>query len=384
MRIAIDGRTITRSKSGVGMYALRTVESLLRIDTENEYHLFLVEETDQLAAPNLKKILIPGYDQIGRNRWWENVMLPSYLKNQSIDLFFSPAYALTMQPRLQHVFPFLPPLTTKLVVTIHDVIGLVMPEMFTWKMRLWLRVFTSNAARVAHRIIVISQTTKNDVVRYTGCPPDRISVIYNSVDERFRPREDMRERQRVQKKYNLPDTFILYVGNIEPRKNLPTLAQAYSLLPEPVKQNYPLVIAGGLGWKTGPILESLKQYDSNDTIILAGYIEDEDLPTLYNLATLFVYPSLYEGFGYPVLEAMACGIPVITSNRASLPEVAGDAAILVDPLDAKFLAREMERVLLDGALRKELQKKGLQRAAQFSWRQNAEETLELFKRVVTM
>lgn len=382
MRIAIDGRTITRSKSGVGMYALRTVESLLRIDPQNEYHLFLVEENERLTAPNLKKILIPDYDRMGRNRWWENVMLPPYLRKHAIDLFFSPAYALTMYPRVQRVFPFLAPLKSKLIVTIHDVIGFVMPETFTWKMRLWLRVFASNAVRVAHHIIAISQTTKNDFVRFTGCAPEKVSIIHNSIDDRFCPIDDVRERQRVQKKYNLPDTFILYVGNIEPRKNLPVLGRAFSLLPESIQRQYPLVIAGGLGWKTEPILESLKQYHQRGNIIFTGYIEDEDLPTLYNLASLFVYPSLYEGFGYPVLEAMACGIPVITSNRASLPEVAGDAAVVVDPYDTQGISRGMERALLDGKLRKELQRKGIERAAQFSWKRNAEETLELFSKVV--
>lgn len=382
MRIAIDGRTITKSKSGVGMYALRTVESLLRIDPQNEYHLFLVEENERLAAPNLKKILIPGYDRMGRNRWWENVLLPSYLRTHAIDLFFSPAYALPMLPRIQPFIPFVAPLKSKLIVTIHDVIGFVMPETFTWKMRLWLRVFVNNAARVAHHIITISQTTKNDFVHYTECPPEKVSVIHNSIDERFHPIDDVRERQRVQKKYNLPDTFILYVGNIEPRKNLPLLGHAHSLLPEQLQQQYPLVIAGGLGWKTEPILKSLMEYHQTGKIILPGYIEDEDLPTLYNLASLFAYPSLYEGFGYPVLEAMACGVPVITSNRASLPEVAGDAAILVDPQDVHTMAREMERVLRDGKLRKELQQKGLERAAHFSLERNARETLELFRKVM--
>jgi glycosyltransferase involved in cell wall biosynthesis len=382
MRIAIDGRTMTRNKSGVGMYAFRTVESLLRIDQQNDYHLFLVEENERLSAPNLTKVLIPGYDRMGRNRWWENVMLPRYLRQHEVDLFFSPAYALTMYPRLQRFIPALTPLRSRLVVTIHDVIGFVMPETFTWKMRLWLRVFAGNAARIAHHIITISQTTKNDFIHYTGCPSEKVSVIYNSIDDRFCPIDDVRERQRVQQKYNLPDTFILYVGTIEPRKNLPTLSQAYSLLPEHLRGRYPLVLAGGLGWKTEPILASIHRSHQRGEILLTGYVEDEDLPTLYNLASLFVYPSLYEGFGYPVLEAMACGIPVVCSNRASLPEVAGDAAILVNPYDARELARAMERVLLEEELRNDLIRKGFERAAGFSWKRSATQTLEVFHKAV--
>jgi glycosyltransferase involved in cell wall biosynthesis len=364
------------------MYALRTVQSLLRIDQQNEYHLFLVEDHEQIEAPNLKKLLIPGFDKIVRNRWWENVLLPSYLRKEAVDLFFSPAYALPILPRRQRFIPWFGPLQTKIVVTIHDVIGLVLPETFTWKMKLWLRVFAHNAARAADQIIAISETTKNDFVRYTGCPPEHVSVVYNALDEHFKPLQNEQERQRVRRKYSLPHSFILYVGTIEPRKNLPLLVHAYNLLPKSLRQQYALVIAGGLGWKTGRIVDAIRSNNAEERILLTGYVEDDDLPTLYNLASLFVYPSLYEGFGYPVLEAMACGIPVITSNRSSLPEVAGDAAVLVNPFDARQIAREMERALLDMQWREELQRRGFARAAQFNWKRNAEETLAVLENVM--
>ncbi|HEY4611658.1 MAG TPA: glycosyltransferase family 1 protein [Bacteroidota bacterium] len=370
MRIAIDGRTITRDRTGVGKYAERIVDALLRTDSRNEYTLFLTEDSSSLHGPNLQKIFIPGYNRMGLNRWWENALLPSFLRQYAIDIFFSPAYALPL---------FSKPAATKFIVTIHDLIAYSYPESFTLKMRLWQRLFVQNAARQADRIIAASQATRSDLLRYSSVDPNNVIVVHHAVEESFRPIQDIGLREKVRNKYALPEQFILTVGTIEPRKNHALLAHAYSRLPESIRKRYPLVIAGSQGWYAEKILTEIRQYNLGESLKFVGFVEHEDLPVLYNLATLFVYPSLYEGFGYPPLEAMACGIPVITSNCSSLPEVVGDAAPLIDPHDLQQLARQMELVLTDETLWRELRQKGLQRAAYFNWRRNAEETMKVFE-----
>ncbi|HEY4612040.1 MAG TPA: glycosyltransferase family 1 protein [Bacteroidota bacterium] len=370
MRIAIDGRTITHQRTGVGKYAERTVDALLRLDSANEYILFLVEDSETLHAPNLQKILIPGFHRMVFNRWWENVILPRFLVRRSIDIFFSPAYILPVIAK---------PTATKFVATIHDLIAYTYPESFTKKMRLWQRIFVQNAAKKADLIIAVSEATKLDLLRYSPAIAENIAVVHHAVEETFRPISDTAFLERAHAKYGLPQRFILTVGTIEPRKNHVLLAKAYSLLPEGIRNQYPLVFAGNLGWYSDRILAEISQIGLGKNLLNLGFVDHEDLPALYNLASLFVYPSLYEGFGYPPLEAMSCGTAVITSNRSSLPEVVGDAAILIDPNNVHQLAHEIERVLTDETILREMREKSIQRAAQFSWKKNAEETLRVFE-----
>ncbi len=373
MRIAIDGRTIVDQRTGVGTYAERIIRSLTRIDTQNEYLLFLVEPNPQLAAPQLQSILIPGYDKIGRNRWWENMMLPAFLRKNAVDILFSPAYALPL---------FRKPSATRYVVTIHDLIAFVHPESFTPKMRLWQKLFVRNAARMADRVIAVSHRTKDDLLRFTSLQSERISVIHNAVDDVFHPIRDAAALENVRRQYNLPGEFILHVGTIEPRKNLVALVQSYALLPNHLRDRYALVLAGGKGWYDKHIIADIERSGLHERVHFTGFVEHNDLPALYALATLFVYPSLYEGFGYPPLEAMACGTPVITSNRSSLPEVTGEAALLVDPKNTHEIAQAMTSLLTDEQQREDLRERGLKRAAEFRWDQCARNTLRVFEEVV--
>lgn len=382
MRIAIDGRTIVSGRTGVGVYAERVVRSLLAIDRTTEYFLFLVEPVSGLDAPNLRTISIEGYDRMGRNRLWENLLLPRFLATHSIDLFFAPAYALP-------VFPFVYVKRNRMkrprfVVTIHDLIGLLHPATFTRKMYLWQKVFVANAARRADRIITASEATKVDLIKLHPIDEQRITVIYHSVDEDFAPISDQGRLSATRAKYGLPEKLVLYVGTVEPRKNLVGLAKAFAMLAAEERKDFTLIIAGKPGWYVESIRDEIARLQLGEQIRFLGYVDREDLPALYNLSSLFAYPSVYEGFGFPPLEAMSCGIPVLCSNTSSFPEVVGDAAIMVDPHDVRGMSRQLGRLLSDERLRTELGRKGLTRSRQFSPQKTAEATLRVFREVAAL
>jgi glycosyltransferase involved in cell wall biosynthesis len=390
MRIAIDGRTIVHNRSGVGAYADRIVRSLLRLDHHNEYFLFLATDMPGFEAPNLRKILIGRCDRIFLNRWWENARLPGCLSRHKIDVYFSPAYALPVLPRFRNLIEPLPlpdswkslfntRRSTRYVVTIHDVISDILPETFTPRMRMWQALFNSNAAALADGIIVDSACTQRDFIRIYRASSQHISVVPLSVDESYARVIDAAVLQRVRQRYSLPASFMLYVGTVEPRKNIGGLARARALLPDSLRRQYPLVVCGARGWYSSSILDEVRALPGSDSIQFIGFADHEDMPALYSLATLFVYPSLYEGFGYPPLEAMSCGVPVITSNTSSLPEVVGDAGIMVDPRDDASLARSIQLVLEDPGLQLSLSQKGMERAKQFRWERTAAQTLAVLE-----
>lgn len=233
--------------------------------------------------------------------------------------------------------------------------------------------------KTADRIIAVSNSTKRDLINYFNIPEEKIKVILEAADEKFKllNKEEINE---VKQKYNLNFPFILYVGTLEARKNIPTLIKAFYKIK---KKNieHKLVIAGKKGWKYKEIFETIDKLDLQNDVVFTGYVSDEDLPALYNAADLFVYPSIYEGFGLPPLEAMACGTPVITSNTSSLPEVVGDAGIMVDPCDVDGLTQTMCDVLTNDGLREDMIKKGLERAKMFTWEKCARETLKVYEEV---
>jgi glycosyltransferase involved in cell wall biosynthesis len=227
----------------------------------------------------------------------------------------------------------------------------------------------------------VSETTRRDVVTRYGIPPERVRVVYHGVNPRFKPVR-LAASQQIKDKYQLPDQYILAVGTIEPRKNLVVLLEAYHVL----RQHNPdlqLVIAGKRGWHSEPFFERLQTLGLTDQVKLLGFVPDEDLPALYNFAEAFAFPSIYEGFGLPVLEAMACGTPVVCSNTSSLPEVAGEAALLLAPTDTRGWSTALQQVLDNPALRADLRQRGLRQAAQFTWAETAQQTLALYRTVGT-
>jgi len=380
MHIAIDGRTIVQSRTGVGVYAERLVRSLLQIDPDNEYTLFLVEDDASLAGANLKKVMITGYTRIGPNRFWENFLLPRYLKKHKVDVYFSPAYVLPVLRRSRNRSS--PADRTKFVVTIHDLVGFIYPKTFTLKMRLWQRLFVGNAVRLADRILADSEATKRDILKFFDLPPEGITVVHLPVGVQFHRILDPSVLANIRTRHHLPGEFILYVGTLEPRKNVARLAKAYSLLSKDIRDRFSLVLAGAPGWFSTGIIREIEALRMGDRIRMIGYVDQQTLPGLYSLASLFAYISVYEGFGAPPLEAMACGTPVMSSNSSSLPEAVGDAGVLVDPYNVEEIAAQLQRLLTDDSLRIRLSNAGLERVKRFDGATKAREVLGIFEEVL--
>lgn len=271
--------------------------------------------------------------------------------------------------------------TPRAVLTVHDLSFLRNPAWFRWERAMYYRHAVKRSVRSAERIIADSYATAVDLQDMLGVPRDRIDVIPLGVDDAFQP-VSPDEVAAVRHKYGLPPSFFLYYGTLEPRKNLPRLIEAWSAIAGECPQD--LVIAGREGWQVGSIRKAAEGSAYASRIHFVGFIPREELPALIGTAHAFVWPSLWEGFGLPPLEAMACGVPVLTSNVSSMPEVMGDAALLVDPADVKTLATGMGRLAADDTLRVELKAKGLARAAQFTWERTAERTLAVYRKVLDM
>ena len=308
--------------------------------------------------------------------FWEQFVQPWILRRDRIDLLHALAFAV----------PLWSPCPS--VVTIYDLSFLRQPENFRPGNRLYLRQAVRLSATRAAHFIAISQSTARDITRLLGVEPSRVSVTYCGVEKDYQPLPAKVVAQFRREK-GLPRRAILYLGTIEPRKNIGTLIRAYHRLlegwPDPLlDEDVPrLVIAGGKGWGWEEIFALVEDLDLKDHVMFAGFVPDTELPLWYNMAECFAYPSLYEGFGLPALEAMACGTPVVTSNASSLPEVVGEAGFTMPPEDAEGLADALRQVLSDGELQVHLRQRGMQRAAQFSWAETARQTLDIYDRILT-
>jgi glycosyltransferase involved in cell wall biosynthesis len=278
------------------------------------------------------------------------------------------------------------PTRARLVSTVYDLTPMLFPDWHTNQNRAVFRQKMRRVCKHAHAIIAISEHTKRDLVKTLAIPEERIHVVYGAADARYRPIHDRDEIGRVTRKYGVPkSSYILYVGTLEPRKNLVRLVEAYAMTLERHGDKTPLlVLAGAKGWLYEEIFRTVERLGLQRRVVFTGFVDDEDLPALFNGALFFVYPSLYEGFGIPVLEAMACGVPVITSNTSSLPEVVGEAGVLVDPTDASALAVALMALLSDPERRARLHAVSLARAAMFSWERAARQTLAVYEDAVRM
>jgi len=246
---------------------------------------------------------------------------------------------------------------------------------------MYLRTLLPKSIKNADMIIAVSENTKKDIINCFNISSDKIQVVYEGVDDFFKIINDKGRLEQVRKKYNISKDFILNVSMITPRKNLITLIKAFKLLRDSKNIKCQLVIAGGKGWWYEDVFKTVSALRLEDEVIFTGYVPDEDLLYLYNAATLFAYPSLYEGFGLPILEAMSCGCPVVASNVSSIPEVCEDAALMINPKDVEELSQAMYKLIIEGSLRQMLIKKGLERVKQFSWRKTAEQTLEIYNKL---
>ncbi len=383
MKIGIDVRCLAEGKrTGVEEYVIGLLEELFKQDTENEYVLFF--NARRYAVPDIALRWEAEHSRVSI----KSFRFPNKLLNLSLwylgwpkldrlvggtDVFFLPNLNFAAVSR-----------KTKLVVTAHDLSFELYPETFSWQRRFWhFLVDFRRLVRRADWIIAVSQSTKSDLSSYYGIPEAKITVVRSGIAERFvsLSRNDP-ALLAVKERYHLPYRFILSLGTFEPRKNAISLIRAYEALMDlkhPVLSRYHLVLAGARGWKCEDIYQAIEQSPHRDTIILTGFVDDQDKPALYSLASVFAYPSFYEGFGFPPLEAMACGVPVIVSHSSSLPEVVGDAGVMIDPYRPDELFRALDETLRDQEFLQSLRTRGSARAASFTWRETARQTLDLFR-----
>ena len=374
--IGLNAHLLTLSENyrgaGINRYMYSLLRSLPQVDGRNRYTAFLGERRmgDQ-GPPSLILRLshLPTVNPVVRVLW-EQLIQPVALVKEQIDLLHSLAYALPLA------------CPARSVVTVHDLCVLLFPRAFNPANRLYLAAATRRAVRQADGVIAVSASTRRDLVRWLGVPEEKIAVVPNGIDATFRPIRDEERLEALRRERGLPERMILFVGTMEPRKNAATLVRAYAQLKERAAISHKLVLVGGLGWRYERLFTLVEELGLQDDLVFPGFVSYDELPLWYNAADLFVYPSLYEGFGLPPLEAMACGVPVITSNVSSLPEVVGEAGPLVDPLDVEGLAEAMAHVLSDGALRAEMRERGLARAGQFSWLEAARGTARVYDRVL--
>lgn len=360
--------TETYRGAGINWYIRNLLTYLPRVDHDNRYTAFLGDRRFTSSELKLRVSRLPTSRPVVRI-FWEQVVQPFALQKEGVDLLHALAF----------VTPLFSPCLS--VVTIYDLSFRLYPESFKHSKRFYLDLFTRLSARRARRIVVISESTKRDVVRLLGVPPEKVEVVYCGIDETFRPlAEDQVATFRTRR--GLPERFILFVGTIEPRKNVTRLIEAFAALRPCDPATLKLVIGGAKGWFYRDVFARVEELGLEGEVMFPGYIHASELPLWYNAAELFVYPSLYEGFGLPPLEAMACGTPVIAANTSSLPEVVGQAGLTVDPLDVEGLAEAMRLVLGDETLRQEMRERGLQRARGFSWTKTAQETVQVYRRAM--
>ncbi len=373
MRIGIDARSVLKKRTGVGTYTYNLIQNLSRLDRENRYVLFYSHHLN--VRPYIPEIENPNFE----NRFfripnkllnlsWGTIKLPKidWLVGK-VDIYHSPNYNLNILAR------------GKSVMTIHD-LNFLAYRQFTISSGRWHYAFKiKNYAQKVDAIIADSFSTKNEIMKYLKIPEDKIHVIYLGCSQAFQPLAADEKLRTTEEKFKIKGNFILYVGTLEPRKNLKGLIQAYAQTQ--AKNEFLLVLAGGKGWKYEHIFRLVEKLKLQDRVIFTGYVPEDDLPGLYKRASLFVYPSYYEGFGLPPLEAMACGLPVIVSNSTSLPEVVGDAGVYVDPYDIRQMSATIDTVLSDSDLLETLRRRGPERAKLFSWEKTAIETLKLYQRL---
>jgi glycosyltransferase involved in cell wall biosynthesis len=367
VRIGIDARKL--HDFGIGTYIRNLLRQLARLDRETDFVL-LCRPDDAGTLADLGENFRAVTETAGNYSIGEQVRIPLALRREGVTLFHAPHYVL-------------PPLVScRSVVTIHDCIHLMFPQYLPNRFaHVYARASVALAARRATRVLTVSESSKRDILRFVDAPPEKIDVIYNAYDERFgiEPREE--DVVRVRERYQLHDEFVLYAGNVKPHKNLERLIEAFDLVRRRGLGHLRLVLIGDEISKYAALRRAVHKHQLHKYVRFLGYLPEATLAVMYRLAGVFVFPSLYEGFGLPPLEAMASGTPVVTSNVSSLPEVAGDAAVLVDPYEPQAIADGIYRVLTDEALRRNLRNRGVARARQFSWEASVRRVRDIYGEV---
>ena len=370
MRIAIDAHSIGAKLGGNESYALNLIEALAQIDRVNDYTLYVTtpEACDRFSQrwPNFQVHRTLPHTPLIRIP----LTLSAELRKHPVDVL--------------HVQFTAPPFCPcPVVVSIHDLSFEHLPQTFSRRSRTQLRLTVRHSARHATKILTLSEHTRRDVIDTYGIEPQKVTAIPLAAAAHFRRVTDAKELQRVRHIYGIEGDYVLSVGSIQPRKNLVRLIKAYAALRGNASGNRwtRLVIVGKCAWLYDETLRALEETGVRDSVVLTGYVPETDLPALYSGAVCFVYPSYFEGFGLPPLEAMKCGTPVIVGNATSLPEVVGNAALTVDPFDVSAIAAAMDQLLKNSQLREELSVKGQARAKMFDWKNTARQTLAVYEQV---
>lgn len=370
MRIGIDARLLERKMTGVGRYLLNILRYISEYDNQNDYFLFSYGKLSQYEKGKIKSVSTLNFTPQGVfqkliSPFWLNFVLPKCLEKYKIDLFFSP----------NHFLPF-KKIKAKSIIVIHDVFHKVDKKFHPFYYRVYVDFFLPRAIRNSNLIITISDCSKKDIIKFYNVPEAKIKVIYEAADDIFRPQNLIPEqKEELERKYNLPEKFILYTGVLEERKNIEGVIKIADLLKD--KTETPILLFGKIGHGGKKYLRELQK---RENIQYKGFVKSKDLPYLYNLATIFLFPSFYEGFGLPVLEAMQSGLPVVASNASSLPEVIGEGGIMHNPKDYEGFATDIIKLLEDKDFYDKMREKGIERAKNFNWGKTTKEIVETFNK----
>jgi glycosyltransferase involved in cell wall biosynthesis len=370
MRIAFDGTTLTPERTGVGYYTEHLLQHLAReVETTGDELIVVSNQPIETTLPLPRHVRVHTGYRVPLRVAWMQLFAARVLDEIGADVAHFTNGMIALGGRAARI------------VTIHDMSLRLHPRCHPWRRRLINRPLSGLAARVADAVVTVSESARGDLLSFYDIPAARVSVVPEAAGPAFRVIAERAVQARVRMRYALPPRFMLYVGAIEPRKNLPRLVEAFAAAR---RRGIPheLVCVGPYGWSSRDLYEHVDRRHLQDAVHFTGYLPAEDLPAVYNAAEFFVFPSIYEGFGLPVIEAMACGTPTITSRTSSLQEIAADAALTVDPYNVECLTEALVAMATDADLRATLSQRGLQRAREFSWTRSAREVLALYGRVV--
>ncbi|HEY5562000.1 MAG TPA: glycosyltransferase family 1 protein [Clostridiaceae bacterium] len=373
MKIGIDGRASQWYRgTGIGTYSYQLINSIRTTDKENDYLLFMSKDRREDISLS-ENISINEITKNIDNNFWDEVNMPNILKNKEIDLYHVPQNGIGLPKEKNCSF----------VITLHDVIPFKMPETVGEK---YLKIFLEEVPKIiplCDGIITVSNFSKNDIAETFNYPKEKIHVTYLASEDIYHPLNKEKCKSFIKENYSIAPNFLLYIGGFSPRKNILGLIEAFSKVNQTFDKELKLVIVGKLGKSYDIYKERAEKLGVADSVIFTGFIPITDLPYFYNACEIFVYPSFYEGFGLPPIEAMACGTPVITSSITSIPEVVENAAILIDPHDINALSESIIMCLSDSDLRKTLIQRGLLKTSKLSWKETAKQTVEIYKKIMS-
>lgn len=365
MRIAIDARCLTGAYTGDRTYWLGLLRGLSTLQHEHEVLLYThIPITDKSLPddPRLHRRVVPA----GNLRWWSWQLFPDAANRDGANV-----------AHVQYTVPSR--LKMPVVTTVHDISFRLMPRCFPLKHRLLLNLTVPPSMRRAARVVTVSESSRQDILRVYRLPEHKVVAVPNAADERLQPVEREQAAGYLREHYGLDTPFVLMVGVLQPRKNLPLAVQAFAQAVLTNNLPHRLVIVGKAGWGMEKLRESIVHWQVQEKVVFTGYVPDEHLPWFYSAADALLYPSLYEGFGLPPLEAMQCGTPVLASDIAVMHEVVGDAGMLLSPTDPVVWTQALHAVLLNSQTREQMRQRGLNRARQFSWTESARKTLAIYE-----